>query len=881
MFRTLCVFWAAGVLAASAQPAAPEFRLPDTARPERYEAQLSIDPRQPDFAGAIRIELTFTREAPVLWLNATGLAIESAEVEQDGRRVAVKVLPGGEDFVGLVPEAAGFSAGAAVATLRYRGKFEAVATRGLFRQQAEGEWYVLSQFEALSARRAFPCFDEPGFKTPWKLTIDAPAGQVVASNTPLESSAPAADSAWRRHVFAATRPLPSYLVALAVGPFDVVDGGKAGAKGTPLRYLAPNGRGAEMRFAKEATPRLLELSEAYFGIPYPFEKLDSVVIPHLVAFGAMENVGLITYGARFILARPHEETDLFRRRYASLAAHEIAHMWFGNLVTLAWWDDIWLNEAFASWVGDKIAGRFRPEWDTGVYRAQSRAKAINVDRLASTRVIAQPVRTRADMSGAFDSITYDKGREVLSMFEGAFGPDRFRDGVRLFLDRHKWSTATSRDFFAALVQTSGLGESGMEAFTSFVSQPGAPLFDAALRCEGGKAALALSQSRLRPVGSRAEDRRWSVPMCLRARAGGKPTTQCATVGPETKEIPLEGGRCPDWVVGNADGAGHYVMRYEPALAARVTGRFVEMPRAEAITLVNDAGLLWESGLLGAEAALAWIDAGLRHPSPAVKLVAARALDKLRPVELPAPASRARDEVFAKRLLPLATTLGWSDRPSETLEVRELRLVVLPIAARLESAGRLRDRARVEAHRWLDDRAAVGGTVAAAVLETAGRYADDKTYGRLEQAALGATGAQELSNLLRALAAVRDPALRKRAQALALERMNAGDAYTYLQHSFLDDGARGAALEFLRDHFEALVKKLPPNALSRLMRDMTGLCTPKERDTFVAILGETSSRFQGGPFQYRQTLEAIDLCLAREGQEVRATDDTKARARSSS
>jgi len=250
---------------------------------------------------------------------------------------------------------------------------------------------------------------------------------------------------WRRHAFAKTKPLPSYLVALAVGPFDIVDGGTAGKNRTPLRYLTPKGRGSETRHAREATPKILEALEDYFGMPYPFEKLDSVALPGNYSFGAMENVGLVTYGVSLILATPAQDTPRFRRTYAGIAAHEIAHMWFGNFVTLAWWDDIWLNESFASWIGGKTVFRLNPEWDTGASRANNRGLAIATDRLASSRSVRNPINSKEDLEGAFNAITYQKGSAVLEMFEAWLGRNEFRAGVRDYLQRRAWGSATSTE----------------------------------------------------------------------------------------------------------------------------------------------------------------------------------------------------------------------------------------------------------------------------------------------------------------------------------------------------------------------------------------------------------------------------------------------------
>lgn len=858
----------------------PGFRLGDAARPDRYEVQLAIDPREPHFTGRVRIDVTFSRPAAVLWLNATGLTVDTVEVEQLGRRIPAKVVAAGEDHVGVAAEREPFAAGTAVAILRFRGTFESLGTRGLFRQQERGEWYVLSQFEAISARRAFPCFDEPAWKTPWRLTIDAPEGNEVASNTPLESSVAMPGSTWRRHVFATTKPLPSYLLALAVGPFDVVDGGRAGRNGTPLRYLAPKGRGAEMRYARESTPRLLELMEEYFDSPYPFEKLDSVVIPNLVAFGAMENVGLITYGARYILARPHEENDSFKRRYSGLAAHEIAHMWFGNLVTLAWWNDIWLNEAFASWAGDKVRNRFGPQWDDGVRAAQVRAQAIRADRLAATRIIANPVNVKADLGGAFDAITYDKGQQVLAMFEAAFTPEKFRAGVHLFLERHAWSTATSKDFFRALGEASGQTDAALRAMAAFIEQPGAPLIDAALKCDARGAAIEVSQSRLRPIGSTAADRQWATPMCVRYGNAGKVAMQCDEVSSATRRIALrEAPRCPDWLVGNAGGVGHYVMRYDAALAKRNAAHLAQLPRHEAVALASDAGLLWESGLSAAPAALDWARAALAHRSPAVRQTAAAALGKLQDAQLAPAAARARDELVAKRLVPIARRLDWIERAGEGYETAQLRAVVLPVAAKADAG--LRAGARVQASRWLQDRAAVGATVAAAVLETAARFADAATYESLEAAMLASTHDAERTLLLNSLGAVRDPALRDRCLALARGRLDAGGAYTLLRAGLSDAHNRRATFEFIQAHYDALVAKMAANTLPQLLTPMGGLCTPADRDAYVAFFRDRAPASVGGALRYAQVLEAIEICIARQAQDTRLTELTNSRLRSRS
>ncbi|MFD2271936.1 M1 family metallopeptidase [Undibacterium arcticum] len=306
-------------------------------------------------------------------------------------------------------------------------------------------WYVYSQFESTSARRAFPCFDEPQWKTPWTLALTVKRDHVAVTNMPSISEENVGTD-MKRIRFAPTLPLPSYLIALGVGPFDVVDGGTAGMNKTALRYITPKGRAAEAAYAAKVTPEILHLLEDYFGRPYPYAKLDSMAIPITVNFGAMENAGLITYRSNILLHPADREDERAQRRYVSIAAHEMAHQWFGDLVTMAWWNDLWLNESFATWMSRKVTEKFNPAWDAQAQREDERINAIHTDRLASTRQIRQTIAKPDDLANAFDGITYDKGGAVLSMFESWLGEQRFRDGVRHYLKQHEHGNATAEDF---------------------------------------------------------------------------------------------------------------------------------------------------------------------------------------------------------------------------------------------------------------------------------------------------------------------------------------------------------------------------------------------------------------------------------------------------
>ena len=842
----------------------PGFRLGDAAKPVSYDWHVAIDPREATFGGQVRIEIEVQRAMPALWLNATDLTVESAQVQQEGTRVEATATAVGEDHLKVEPKGgAGFAAGPAVVTLRYRGPLEPVSTRGLFRQQEGGNWYVVSQFEAISARRAVPCFDEPGFKTPWRVAIDAPDDNRVVSNTPEVLASDVMNrKGWKRHDFAATKPLPSYLIALAVGPFDIVDGGTAGMNNTPLRYIAPKGRGAETRYARVVTPRILELLEQYFGRPYPFEKLDALVIPQAVGFGAMENVGLITYASSIMLATPREETSVFQRGYAGTAAHEMGHMWFGDLVTLAWWDDIWLNEAFATWITQKIIPQLRPEWDNGQSVGFSRKRSIGADRLASARRIRNPVLVKTDIEGAFDGITYQKGAAVISMFEGWFGPDKFRDGVRGFLAKHEYGSATSDDFMRAIGESAGKGEEPLRMFRAFVEQPGVPLVDVSLQCRGSSATVDTSVARFRPVGSTAGEVRWTTPACFQLARDGKPATQCTELKNGPGQVPLAGAGCPDWLLGNPDGHSHYVPRYDGALAAKLRSRMPSLPAAGVVALMIDAAFLSESGLMPIGEALAWASAGLDHSSPIVRQYAVELVEKQRDAWLTPALVRAKHDLVEKKVVPMAAALGWEELAGDSDDTKVLRVALLPFAAEREEGAALRGEARRLALAWAADRNAVAANMVKPVLETAARFADAATYDKLEARLAAAQDLRERTYLLSALARVRDPALRSRALQLSTgEAMRPRDALTFLDDAMEDVANRRATLDFVHAHYEPLEKKLPHHTMAFLISRAGALCTREDRDEFVATFRDRAPKYEGGALRYRQGLETLDLCVA--------------------
>ncbi len=560
-------------------------------RPLRYAATLTLDPADDAFSGEIDIDLALDGRTRRLWLNAAELSVERASLEQGGQARDVEILEGDDQTIGLAWE--GAVKGEATLRLRYSGALVTDGSHGVFRQEEGGDAYLFTQFEAEDARRAFPCFDQPSDKVPWQLTLRVPRDLGAFANTPVASEE--ADGDWRRVVFEETPPLPSYLVAFAVGPFEVVAAGAAGRSRTPIRILAPRGRGGDVGWAVETTGRILEGMEAYFDSAYPYRKLDVVSVPAPLGWGAMENPGLVTIAQSMTVIHEEDDTEGRRRRYASVMAHELAHQWFGDLVTPRWWDDLWLNESFASWMGDKITEQLWPDWSVDVDRAASRSSVMKQDALKSARQIHQPIERRGDIRNAFDGITYAKGQAVLEMFEAWLGPEVFQRGVRDYLAAHAWGVATADDFLAAL--SGAAGRDVGRIVSTFLDQPGVPLVEVALDCEGPPK-LSLSQRRYLP-GGEAKRERWAVPVCVRYDTGGGEATACTLLDKRRGELALsEAASCPRWVQPDDGARGYYRVRYpEGGVAALLGAGGPDLSPAERVGVLGNAAALVDAGEL--------------------------------------------------------------------------------------------------------------------------------------------------------------------------------------------------------------------------------------------------------------------------------------------
>ncbi|QNK01416.1 M1 family metallopeptidase [Dyella telluris] len=575
----------AGAAEASPADAVPQGRLPDDVTPTRYHIDLTVLPDQPRFTGHVEIEAHLNRATDHFFMHGLGLGMHKAYVLVGGVRHEASYIQ--VDPLGVVridlPQAL------PPADLRLVFDFDAPVgdtTAGIFRVHTDGQWYAWSHFEPLDARRAFPGFDQPGYKTPFDISITTSPGLIAVSNAPETGTEPVGKLV--RHHFAPTLPLPTYLTAFYVGPFatlsGTLQGGSGHAAALPVRVVGEQRYRAQLPYVLENSKAILLLLEDYFGQPFPFPKLDQVGTPLLN--GGMENAGADLYGAS-VLFVDKTSAPAEQGYFGELVAHELAHQWFGDLVTPQWWDDLWLNESFANWMGYRISSQWRPDLAFGTKAVADALEAMDIDALDVGRAIHQPIERSEEAAGAFDDITYAKGGQVIAMMAAYMGDATFRDAVRLHLNRHRYGNASAVDFFQALADAAHDPRLAA-AMQGFVDQQGVPLIT--VHREAGR--VWISQTPYVARGATTSARTWLVPVCWREVPVG--SKHCVLLDKPSMTLPEATGTV---VLPNAGGSGYY--RYDMGEAdwMALIAQAHALHPAEALTLVDSAWAAFHAGRL--------------------------------------------------------------------------------------------------------------------------------------------------------------------------------------------------------------------------------------------------------------------------------------------
>ncbi len=852
----------------------PQGRLPNHVTPVSYALSLDIDPNKPDFGGRVSVTLEVSRPTRSFYLHGQDLRIKEATLDTTGGTRPVSVTPVAGKTLLAVDLGQAIGPGEHRLHISYEAPF-ASGLAGLYRVQAAGRWYAFTQFEPLDARRAFPCFDEPAFKRPFEIEVSAPADMTVIANTAEVSKEADGKRGSVRHRFKTTERLPTYLIAFAVGELDVVEHAPIAPtavrpKPVPLRGIAVKGRGKDLGFALTETAGQVRDLEDYFGLAYPYDKLDIIAVPDFAA-GAMENAGAITYRDSLLLVDDKSATETLRRDVVGISAHELAHQWFGNLVTMMWWDDIWLNEAFATWMGQRLIMKRYPQWNADLELLSWARGAMDADSLVSARKIRQPIMSDDDVDNAFDVLTYSKGAGLIAMFERFVGEEAFKLGVRRYLSRHRFGNATTDDFLSAVFAEDkhpGLAQ----AFRQYLDRPGVPLVELEVSCAAGK----LDKARVRaqrylPLGSSGDvAQSFELPLCARLGAN----TSCSLVKTSPKQATELGGvagaPCPELAFANAGGTGYARLALGDKELAQVFGKpFAQLSPAERLAAVDALGASLRSGAANASAVLAALPAVTNDP---LREVASSANELLLLIgdQLLQDADRAAFQRFVGDLFRARyKQLGFSGKPKESAETKLFRRDVVEMMALVARDKEVRKEALASARKVLGlggsgkldlmqvDSDLVTTTLSVGV-QDGGAQVFDAVLVHLKQS----EDAGLRRRFLSALASATDPALAARARALVLDpALKQSETFRFLFNQLEVRELRAESWKWLLENLDKVLERIPEGARSYLANALDPQCSSAKVAELRAALAPHLAKMTGAPRALDNAEERAKICEA--------------------
>ncbi|MGM0558016.1 MAG: M1 family aminopeptidase [Myxococcota bacterium] len=839
-------------------------RLPEWVEPTGYELDLSIDPTEERFSGHVAIELDLAQKTGEIHMHGgEELQYDEIWVKKGGEKIDGVVFQGENDGI-TVSLAQDIGTGKATLHFRYNAPLDKTPN-GLYRVQEDERWYAFTQFEPLEARTAFPSFDEPRFKTRYDVTVTVPRGMQAFTNTPDIATKNGEEET--KYEFAESRPMPTYLVAFAVGDFDVVEAPATAMGDVPFRIITTKGKADLAAYALEKSPPILAYQEEYFGIDMPYKKLDFVAVPNFRA-GAMENIGLVTYRESLLLLDPEGATARDKYSCQSVIAHELAHMWFGNYVTPAWWNDLWLNESFATWLATKTLVEVAPELEADVDAVRSAMRVMSADALEQARSIRQPIETPGDIYNAFDGITYSKGAAVLRMVESWVGEESFQEGVYQYLQSNTHGTGTTKELLSALDESTGQPVS--EVMRTFIDQPGTPLVDVEYSCTNGQMTLEMSQERYLPAGSEADaDVTWNVPVCLRYGFEGGAARSCVLLEDAEQSFEEDVDQCPTWLYPNDEERGYYHWKMpESKLAALLEEHREQLRLREKVALLSHLSALTEAQVLSYRT---YLDAVYAMKTESHRAIVSKVVSALfsvedrvivRPVEGFDQAEL--EEAFVNWVRdvnrPNATRIGFEPRPDEPASDKLIRSKVIRAAAILGEHEAFRQKAREIVDAYFEDPKKVDVERLGLALEIAARYADEAMWQKIRDGIAKAPSPSKRVELIGALGRVRDATLlRKSLDAYFSEDIRSQDTWTLIGPTLEEVTTAEVTWAWFTENFDEVVEKVGKRSAGRLTWMGAAFCTEERKNEVAEFWKPHVDKFPGTKRNLDKTLESIERC----------------------
>jgi aminopeptidase N len=828
-------------------------RLPENARPENYKLTFTPNLDQAKFDGDETITIRVLKPGAEITLNAVDIDFHDVTVTSGGATQKAKVTAQKEKEMVVLSVEKPLAAGPATLHITYSGILND-EMRGLYLgKDDKRQKYAASQFEATDARRAFPSFDEPDYKATFDITAVAEKGLVAISNQKIVSdTAGPGDKHTVR--FATTAKMSSYLAALVVGNFEYIEGE---ADGIPIRVYSTPGKKEMGTFALDVASNVLKYYDHYFGIKYPYGKLDLIGLPDFSA-GAMENTGCITFREVILLIDEKQGSVGLKKEIAGVIAHEMAHQWFGDLVTMKWWDDIWLNEGFATWMSSKPIKSWKPEWNFNLDDVSETAGTLNVDSLANTRPIHQAADTPAQIQELFDGIAYGKAAAVLRMLESYLGEETFRAGVNAYLQQHQYANATADDFWGAQAKTSKKPVDRI--MPTWVKQAGVPILSVKAQCSGNSTNVTLTQQRYyfdRAKFQAPNDQLWEIPLCLRGSASGK-DAKCELMTKKEETVTLPG--CSTWVLTNAGAAGYYRTAFPPdAVRALASDAETKLTPAERITVEND---IWASVRVGRQPVGDYLAFAQGLQPDRNRAVVEDLLGGFHSIGQYLVSDGDRDEYrnwVRQYLAPAMKDLGYEPKPGESDEQRTLRSRLFDALGYDARDPETLEEARKIADKALADPASVDSEMAGGAFALAALNGDSAFYDRVMEATKNPKSPELYYTYLFTLPRFSDPKLLQRTLEFAISPdVRSQDALQVVTSVMRNPAGRDLAWDFIRSHWDAVAKAGGPFASAEVVGATSVFCDTRMRDQVTEFF--TAHKVAAAERTYKQSIERINNCV---------------------
>jgi len=826
-------------------------RLPEAAVPENYKLSFTPDLDKATFEGDETISIRVLMPTSEITLNAADIDFHEVTITSGGATQKASGTYEKEKEMVVLTVAKSLPAGPATIHITYSGILNSEMRGFYLGKDEQGRKYAATQFESTDARRAFPSFDEPAYKATFDISTVAGNGQVAISNAKVISDTPGPGD---RHTvrFATSPKMSSYLAALVVGNFEYIEGE---ADGIPIRVYTTPGKKEMGKFALETAEHVLSYYDKYFSIKYPYGKLDLIGIPDFSA-GAMENAGCITFREVLLEIDEKQGSVDLKKTIASVVAHEMAHQWFGDLVTMKWWDDIWLNEGFATWMSSKPIQAWKPEWNFNLDDVSNTGGTLNTDSLANTRPIHQAAETPAQIQELFDGIAYGKAAAVLRMLEAYLGEQTFQAGVNAYIQKHQYANATEADFWDAQTKTSKKPVD--QIMPTFVKQAGVPIIDVKSQCSGASTTVSVEQRRYfydRVKFEAANDQLWKVPLCMKSSTGAE---KCELLAKKEATFTLPG--CSTWVLANAGATGYYRAGYQPdAVRALANDAESKLSPAERIALQTD---IWASVRVGREPVGDYLALAQGLASDRNRAVMNDVLGRLDFIGRYLVTESDRESYRAWMrgyLAPMLKDVGWDAKPGESDEQRTLRSRLFSAAGYDARDPEVLANARKLADKALDDPSSVDRQIAGGAMALAALNGGEDFYDRLMTALKNPKSPEEFYMYLFTLPQFSDPKLLQRTLDYALSPdVRSQDALGVISSVMSNPEGQKLAWDFVLAHWDAVQKVGGPFASGRIVGSTSSFCDAHMRDQVVEFFA--AHKVEAAERTYRQSIERINNCV---------------------